>query len=126
MHLVSFPSYGLNFALLSAVLNLMVHFQPFIYFLSTANFRPLAVANETYRFMSQVLKHTEAFEGARLTTIDGLRVDYPSAWGLIRASNTTPCLVLRFEADSHEALSEIQGRFKLLILKLAPGLKLPF
>lgn len=94
--------------------------------ISTPELKVMMAEGEPSRFISQVLKHTEAFEGARLTTIDGLRVDYPSAWGLIRASNTTPCLVLRFEADSHEALSKIQGRFKLLILRLAPGLKLPF
>src|SRR5690606_979722 len=43
------------------------------------------------------------FTGARLTTIDGLRADWNDGWGLLRASNTTPVLVLRFEADDEQA-----------------------
>jgi len=52
------------------------------------------------------------FEGGTLTTIDGIRVDYPEGWGLIRASNTEPMLTLRFEADDAKALAQIQLRFK--------------
>ncbi|SFV85378.1 Phosphoglucosamine mutase [hydrothermal vent metagenome] len=52
------------------------------------------------------------FEGAKITTIDGVRVDYPNGWGLVRPSNTTPCLVLRFEADDEKTLLEIQDKFK--------------
>ena len=66
------------------------------------------------------------FEGARLSTIDGLRVDYPDGWGLVRASNTTPILVMRFDADSHEALARIQAAFREQILALQPDLALPF
>jgi phosphomannomutase (EC 5.4.2.8) len=43
-----------------------------------------------------------SFEGANIITIDGVRVDYPNGWGLVRPSNTTPCLVLRFEADNQK------------------------
>ncbi|WMJ71465.1 phosphomannomutase/phosphoglucomutase [Stenotrophomonas sp. 24(2023)] len=52
------------------------------------------------------------YAGGRLSTIDGLRVDFPDGWGLVRASNTTPVLVLRFEADSEEALERIQALFR--------------
>ncbi|MAK86811.1 MAG: phosphomannomutase/phosphoglucomutase, partial [Pseudomonas sp.] len=52
--------------------------------------------------------------------------DYPKGWGLIRASNTTPVLVLRFEADSEEELSRIQDVFRAQLLNVAPDLKLPF
>ena len=66
------------------------------------------------------------FEGARLTTIDGLRADWEDGWGLVRASNTTPILVLRFEADNQEALARIKGEFKTLLDKVAPELKATF
>lgn len=63
---------------------------------------------------------------ACITSIDGVRVDYPKGWGLIRASNTTPVLVLRFEADSQEELERIQDIFRTQLLKVAPDLQLPF
>jgi phosphomannomutase/phosphoglucomutase len=66
------------------------------------------------------------FEGARLSTIDGLRVDYADGWGLVRASNTTPVLVMRFDADSTEALARIQAAFREQIGAIEPDLVLPF
>jgi phosphomannomutase/phosphoglucomutase len=66
------------------------------------------------------------FEGARLSTIDGLRVDWPDGWGLVRASNTTPVLVLRFDGDSNDALARIKDTFRTQLLALRPDLKLPF
>jgi len=66
------------------------------------------------------------FEGARTSTIDGLRVDWPDGWGLVRASNTTPVLVLRFDADSQAALSRIQLAFREQLLAVKPDLALPF
>ncbi len=66
------------------------------------------------------------FEGGRMSTIDGLRVDWPDGWGLVRASNTTPVLVLRFDADSEQALARIQSVFRARLLELAPTLPLPF
>ena len=63
---------------------------------------------------------------ARLTTIDGLRADFSDGFGLVRASNTTPVVVLRFEADNAQALSRIQGYFHDLILRVRPGTDLPF
>ncbi len=66
------------------------------------------------------------FEGARLSTIDGLRVDYPDGWGLVRASNTTPILVMRFDADNREAMTRIQEAFRAQLHKLMPELALPF
>ncbi|RJG14355.1 phosphomannomutase/phosphoglucomutase [Pseudomonas cavernicola] len=61
-----------------------------------------------------------------ITTLDGVRVDYPKGWGLVRASNTTPVLVLRFEADSAEELERIQGVFRAQLYTVAPALNLPF
>ena len=51
------------------------------------------------------------FPDATINTIDGVRVDYENCWGLVRASNTTPCLVLRFEANDNESLNEIKTKF---------------
>ncbi len=53
------------------------------------------------------------FPNANITTIDGVRVDYDNGWGLVRPSNTTPCLVLRFEADDEKTLGNIQEKFKV-------------
>jgi phosphomannomutase/phosphoglucomutase len=71
---------------------------------------------------------TEAkFEGAReIITIDGLRVEYADGFGLMRPSNTTPVIVLRFEADDAEGLSRIQEDFRRVLLKANPDLQLPF
>lgn len=66
------------------------------------------------------------FPNAAVTTIDGLRVDYEDGFGLVRASNTTPCLVLRFEAENETALKRIQNDFRDLILSQAPDVEIPF
>jgi phosphomannomutase/phosphoglucomutase len=76
-------------------------------------------------FMDRLLASAH-FEGARVSTIDGLRVDFPDGWGLVRASNTTPVLVLRFEADDEQALSRITGEFRRVMLQVEPDLSLPF
>ena len=73
------------------------------------------------------LQKTARFEGAtEVITIDGLRVEYPDGFGLMRASNTTPVVVLRFEADTAEALSRIQADFRRVLSAALPGAKLPF
>lgn len=64
--------------------------------------------------------------GADLTTIDGVRVDYAKGWGLVRASNTTPVLVLRFEADNEAELQRIKDVFHVQLKRVAPDLQLPF
>ncbi len=68
-----------------------------------------------------------AFAGAReFITIDGVRVEYEDGFGLARPSNTTPVVVLRFEADNAQALARIQAEFRLAIGLVAPGVTLPF
>lgn len=74
----------------------------------------------------QTLVSNAQFEGAEICTIDGLRVDFPDAWGLLRPSNTTPVLVARFEGDDAEALARIQAQFRTLIQKVDGSLKIPF
>ncbi|WP_297444419.1 phosphomannomutase/phosphoglucomutase [Acidiferrobacter sp.] len=62
------------------------------------------------------------FADAKVTTIDGLRVDFPDGFGLIRASNTTPILVLRFEGTTRAALERIEARFRELVKAVRPAL----
>ena len=81
---------------------------------------------ENYALIDR-LKKTARFEGAReLITIDGLRVEYDDGFGLARASNTTPVVVLRFEADTAAALKRIQDDFRRALLAVKPGAQLPF
>ncbi len=72
------------------------------------------------------LKRSNSFDDGSRITIDGLRVEFNNGWGLVRASNTTPSLVFRFEGDNEIALKQIQRRFRDLILSLDPSLVLPF
>ncbi|MBX3615089.1 MAG: phosphomannomutase/phosphoglucomutase, partial [Burkholderiaceae bacterium] len=73
------------------------------------------------------LKRTAKFEGAtEVIRIDGVRAEYPDGFGLARPSNTTPVVVIRFEADTPEALARIQADFRRAILAVKPGAALPF
>ncbi len=73
------------------------------------------------------LKQEARFDGAKdIITIDGLRVEYADGFGLMRPSNTTPVIVLRFEADTDAALKRIQDDFRRVLLTANPELKLPF
>jgi phosphomannomutase/phosphoglucomutase len=73
------------------------------------------------------LQKTAKFEGAKeIITIDGLRVEYPDGFGLMRPSNTTPVIVLRFEANDEAALKRIQADFREVIWSAAPHVALPF
>ena len=73
------------------------------------------------------LKSEATFDGARdVITIDGVRVEYADGFGLARPSNTTPVVVLRFEADTPQALARIQADFRRALLAVKPDAKLPF
>jgi len=86
---------------------------------------PLA-EGENFSLM-EMLKASARFEGAReVITIDGLRVEYADGFGLARPSNTTPVIVLRFEADDEGALKRIQGDFRRALLAVKADAKLPF
>lgn len=76
-------------------------------------------------FMQQIFERAN-FGDATITDTDGLRVDFSDSWGLIRPSNTTPCLVMRFEGDTAEALGAVQEKFRALILEVDPAADLPF
>src|SRR5438067_1778849 len=67
------------------------------------------------------LKSMAAFDApAKVSTIDGVRVDWPDGFGLVRASNTTPVLVLRFEGHTPEALHRIEGEMLSLLRRVKP------
>jgi phosphomannomutase/phosphoglucomutase len=74
----------------------------------------------------QRLRAALDFPDGRLTEIDGIRVDFKDSWGLVRPSNTTPCLTLRFEGSDEPALALVQDRFRHLLHTISPGLHLPF
>lgn len=80
---------------------------------------------EHHAFIKQLVGHAR-FGDAKVTTIDGLRVDFDDGFGLVRASNTQPVLVFRFEATTQQALQRIQSQFKTLLLGLRSDLTLPF
>ncbi|HEX8776666.1 MAG TPA: phosphomannomutase/phosphoglucomutase, partial [Rhodanobacter sp.] len=92
---------------------------------STPELKIELAEGEHYRFMER-FRAKANFGDATLITIDGVRADWPDGWGLVRASNTTPVLVLRFDADDPPALQRIQQVFREQLLAVDPGLKLPF
>ena len=92
---------------------------------STPELRVAVGEGEQTRFVESLLAG-DHFTDARKTTIDGLRVDFADGWGLVRASNTEPSLVLRFEGVNASALERIQREFKQVLLAIDPSLELPF
>ncbi|MCK5497857.1 MAG: phosphomannomutase/phosphoglucomutase [Gammaproteobacteria bacterium] len=93
--------------------------------ISTPELRiPLAEKNHAKAMANMKKKMT--FEDAKVTDIDGLRVDFSDGWGLVRPSNTSPFLVARFEAESEAALERIQTIFRVLLRSVSADLKLPF
>jgi phosphomannomutase / phosphoglucomutase len=75
-------------------------------------------------FMEKLLRVN--FGETEKITIDGLRVEFPFGWGLIRPSNTSACLTMRFEADTEENLQQLKNIFRTELLKIDPDLSLPF
>lgn len=73
----------------------------------------------------QELQAKGQFGTGKINTLDGIRVDFPKAWGLVRASNTTPALTARFEAQNEEALEQIQALFQKQLLAIDNKLQLP-
>jgi phosphomannomutase/phosphoglucomutase len=80
---------------------------------------------ENHAFVAE-MQQKARFADANITTIDGVRADFADGWGLVRASNTTPILVCRFDADSEEALQRIKDVFRQQMLAINNQLKLPF
>ena len=69
---------------------------------------------------------SELTEGARVFTTDGLRIEFSTGWGLIRPSNTTPTLTLRFAAQDEQTIALIQQKMKQALTRHAPEIQTPF
>ncbi|WP_373191220.1 phosphomannomutase/phosphoglucomutase [Halomonas sp.] len=86
----------------------------------------IPVTDETkFALVDRLAREGDFGEEGVKTTLDGIRVDYPDGWGLCRASNTTPVLVLRFEGKDDAALARIRGRFADALSQVSPDLELP-
>jgi phosphomannomutase len=92
---------------------------------STPELKVQMEEGENHDFV-EAFKEKARFDGARITTIDGLRADFDDGWGLVRASNTTPVLVVRFDAETEEALIRIKASFRSKMLDVKPDLELQF
>ncbi|MDB5796702.1 MAG: Phosphomannomutase [Paucimonas sp.] len=93
---------------------------------STPELQLQLTEGENFRLIEQ-LQRDAKFPGAeQVITIDGLRVEYPDGFGLARSSNTTPVVVMRFEAENQQALARIQGEFKRVIQAAKPDATLPY
>ncbi|MEE9452473.1 MAG: phosphomannomutase/phosphoglucomutase [Gammaproteobacteria bacterium] len=92
---------------------------------NTPELRVSIAEEKKFSFMRQ-LKQQADFSDGKIITIDGLRVEYEQGWGLVRASNTSPYLILRFEAQDEAALSHIQAIFKQQLLSVDSELEIPY
>lgn len=86
----------------------------------------IEVTEESKFQIIERLQNQGQWGDASITTLDGIRADLPTSWGLVRASNTTPMLVLRFEGETAEDLEHIKQLFREQLLNIAPELDLPF
>ena len=82
--------------------------------------------SEKFSLMQTLVQQANFAEAKEVNTIDGLRVNFENGWGLVRPSNTTPYLILRFEAVNEVVLQQIQALFRPWILSVKPDLVLPF
>jgi phosphomannomutase len=89
---------------------------------STPELNVACQEGEPHRVVEELVKRA-SFPAAKVSTIDGLRVDWPDGFGLLRASNTTPVLVLRFEGHTPEALHRIEGEMLALLKSVKPDAK---
>ena len=94
--------------------------------LNTPELQIRMAEGENHTLIAQLQKNAVFSSAQQVITIDGLRVEYSDGFGLARASNTTPVVVLRFEADNESALKRIQEDFRRNILQAKPDAQLPF
>ncbi|NYS60644.1 phosphomannomutase/phosphoglucomutase [Vreelandella salicampi] len=100
------------------------YFQSFPLDVGTPEINISVTDDNKFSLVDKLAREGDFGEGIK-TTIDGIRVDYPDGWGLCRASNTTPMLVLRFEGKDAKALARIQARFAEALAQVDPALTLP-
>lgn len=93
---------------------------------NTPELKVLVTEEEKFSLMSELIAKANFMDAKEVMTIDGLRVNFNDGWGLVRPSNTTPYLVLRFEAENESILQKIQLVFREWMLSVKPDLTLPF
>ncbi len=93
---------------------------------NTPELKVLVADTEKFSLMQTLIAHANFPDAKEIMTIDGLRVNFAQGWGLVRPSNTSPYLILRFEALNDTVLTNIQQLFKHWLLSVKPDLVLPF
>ena len=91
------------------------------YMLSTPEINIPAADEEKFQIVKTFIENSQ-FNDAKIVSIDGIRVEFETGWGLLRASNTSPCLVLRFEAETSEDLDKIKEIFYLTLRSIKPNI----
>jgi phosphomannomutase/phosphoglucomutase len=94
--------------------------------MSTPELHIAVAEGEQHALIAKLQREARFATAQDVVTIDGLRVEYADGFGLARASNTTPVIVLRFEADNRAAMVRIQGEFRDVLARALPGVVLPF
>jgi phosphomannomutase/phosphoglucomutase len=94
--------------------------------ISTPELNVACAEGEHHKLVARLAENAKFPGATEIIRIDGLRVEYPDGFGLARGSNTTPVVVLRFEADNAAALERIKGEFRRVLDEAQPGLALPF
>ena len=94
--------------------------------LSTPELHLQLAEGEPHKLIAQLQREASFPGSTEVIKLDGLRVEYADGFGLMRASNTTPVVVMRFEADDQAGLGRIQAAFRAVLLAARPGTQLPF
>lgn len=94
--------------------------------INTPELKVFVEEDEKFQLMDQLIANANFTDAKEVMTIDGLRVNFADGWGLVRPSNTTPYLILRFEAINQAMLENIQSLFRIWMLSVKPDLILPF
>jgi phosphomannomutase/phosphoglucomutase len=93
---------------------------------STPELQLQLAEGENFAIIAQMQSNADFVGATDIITIDGLRVEFADGFGLARSSNTTPVIVMRFEAETPTALARIQAAFKQAILAVKPDAQLPY
>jgi phosphomannomutase/phosphoglucomutase len=93
---------------------------------STPELQLKLAEGESFPLIARLQREAQFPGSDQIITIDGLRVEYPDGFGLARSSNTTPVIVMRFEAESQQALERIQAEFKRVIVAAKPDASMPY
>jgi phosphomannomutase/phosphoglucomutase len=93
---------------------------------STPELQLATAEGENFTLVERLQREGRFADAREIVTIDGVRAEYDDGFGLARASNTTPVVVLRFEADDDAALARIQAEFRRELLRVKPDARLPF